>query len=592
MAHPMIRLWRYARAYQGSMKLASAFSILNKLFDIAPEILIGVLVDSVVKREGSWVARLGIVDVEDQLLVLAALTVVIWGCESLFQYLYSVRWRSVAQAVQHGLRIDLYEHVQKLPMRFFERGSSGDVLTILNEDVNQLERFLNEGVNDLIQVSFSSLAVAAIFFYLTPTVAVVALLPVPLILVGAFYFQRRLASRYLDVRAKASALTSVVNNNLAGIATIKAFVGESHELDRVRAKSQGYQDSNIETIAIASAITPVIRMAVLLGFVATLYVGGTKTLAGQLEVGAYSVLVFLTQRLLWPLTRLANMTDLYQRSAASAKRALDLLSEPLATRAPDQKRLPTPVRGELRFEGVELRYGDFWALRGIDLEISAGSSCALVGSTGSGKSSLLKLLLGFYSPSSGRIFLDGVDIESLDLKELRSSLGFVNQDVFLSDASVQDNIRYGSFTASREEVQNAARDAEAHEFIVEMPKGYESEVGERGQRLSGGQRQRLAIARALIKDPPILLLDEATSAVDNETEAAIQKSLAKVTKSRTTIMVAHRLSTIRFADLICVLEGGKIVERGNHAELMARQGRYHELWMLQSGEASSAVAMK
>lgn len=588
MTHPMIRLWRYARAFQPAMLLATLYSLLNKLFDIAPEILIGVLVDTVVRKESSWVAKLGIVDVHQQLLVLAGLTVVIWAFESLFQYLYSVRWRNVAQGIQHGLRVDLYDHVQNLPLAYFENASSGGVLTILNEDVNQLERFLNEGVNDLIQVSFSSLAVGAIFFYVTPAVAGVALLPVPLILIGAFYFQRKLASRYLDVREKASQLTGVISNNLAGMSTIKAFVGQSHELERVTKQSQRYQDANVKTIRVASAITPVIRMAVLVGFVATLYVGGIKTLAGELDVGSYSMLVFLTQRLLWPLTRLANMTDLYQRSSASAKRALDLLQEPVEPRPKSAKRFEAPVRGEIKISGLKLRYGDFWALRGVDLEVPAGSSCALVGSTGSGKSSLLKVLLGFYAPTQGQILLDNLDIQALDVDELRRCIGFVNQDPFLTDGTVAQNIGYGSFGASRSEVESAAESAEAMEFIKKLPKKFDSAVGERGQRLSGGQKQRLAIARALVKKPAILVFDEATSAVDNDTEAAIARSLAKVTKARTTIMVAHRLSTIRFADQICVMEQGQIVERGTHEELLAHAGRYLELWRLQTGERTSA----
>lgn len=580
----MIRLWRYARDFQPAMVLATLYSLLNKLFDIAPEILIGVLVDTVVRKESSWVAKLGVVDVHQQILVLAGLTVVIWAFESLFQYLYSVRWRNVAQGVQHGLRVDLYAHVQSLPLAYFENASSGGLLTILNEDVNQLERFLNEGVNDLIQVSFSSLAVGAIFFYLTPAVAGVALLPVPLILIGAFYFQRRLASRYLDVREKASLLTGVVSNNLAGISTIKAFVGQTHELERVTKHSQMYQDANVQTIRVASAITPVIRMAVLVGFVATLYVGGTMTLAGELDVGSYSMLVFLTQRLLWPLTRLANMTDLYQRSSASAKRALDLLQVPVEPRPSSARPLDTPVRGEIKIEGLKLRYGDFWALRGVDLQVPAGSSCALVGSTGSGKSSLLKVLLGFYAPTEGKILLDDQDLQTLDVDDLRRCIGFVNQDPFLTQGSIAQNIGYGSFDASRPEIEVAAANAEARAFIDQIPKGFDASVGERGQRLSGGQKQRLAIARALVKKPAVLVFDEATSAVDNDTEAAIARSLAKVTKSRTTIMVAHRLSTIRFADQICVMEQGRIIERGTHEELLARSGRYLQLWKLQTGE--------
>lgn len=586
--HPMLRLWRYARPFQRTIGVATVYSILNKLFDIAPEILIGVLVDTVVKREDSLVATFGIVEVEQQLLVLALLTVVIWVLESTFQYLYAVRWRTIAQGVQHGLRMDVVAHVHALPLSYFEDRSSGQVLSILNDDINQLERFLNEGANDLLQVTFSSLAVGAIFFFLTPGVAFVALIPVPLILIGAFAFQRRLAPRYAAVRERAAALNGILNNNLAGLATIKAFVGEAHEREMVRQASESYRHVNHEAIVVASAITPVIRIAVLVGFVATLFYGGLLTLEGSLEVGAYSVLVFLTQRLLWPLTRLAEMTDLYQRSSASAQRALDLLETPIGHTGGDQPWPHLPVRGEIRFDDVHLDYGDHQALRGISLAIPAGSTCAFVGSTGSGKSSLLKLLLGFREPTRGKIIIDEVDIATLDLTALRREIGFVNQDVYLVDGTVADNICYGTFDASRDAIVAAARAAEAHEFIDRLPQGYDTRVGERGQKLSGGQRQRLAIARALLKDPPMLVLDEATSAVDNETEAAIQRSLAAITRDRTTLLVAHRLSTIVHADQICVLEHGEIVERGTHDELLATSGHYAALWRLQTGQTRPA----
>ncbi|TPV96310.1 MAG: ABC transporter ATP-binding protein [Myxococcales bacterium FL481] len=587
--HPMLRLWRYARPFQRSMRIATLFSLLNKLFDIAPEILIGVLVDTVVKREHSLVADFGIVDVESQLLALAGLTVVIWTLESAFQYLHSVRWRNIAQGVQHGLRLDVYDHVQRLPLAYFEDRSSGQVLSIINDDINQLERFLNQGANDLIQVVFSSLAVGAIFFFLTPQVALVALVPVPLILVGAFYFQRRLAPRYAAVRQRAAALNGIISNNLAGLATIKAFVGERHELGVVQQASERYQRVNADAIRVASAITPVIRMAVLVGFVATLYYGGRLTLQGQLEVGAYSVLVFLTQRLLWPLTRLAEMTDLYQRSSASAQRALDLLDTRVAQAGGDQQWPHHPVRGEIRFDAVSLSYGEQPALRDVSLTVPAGSTCAFVGATGSGKTSLLKLLLGFRAPTSGRIFIDDVNVATLELAELRGVIGFVNQDVFLVDGSVADNIAYGTFGASWAAIEAAARAAEADAFVRRLPQGYETRVGERGQKLSGGQRQRVAIARAILKDPPLLVLDEATSAVDNETEAAIQRSLATITRDRTTLFVAHRLSTIVRADQICVLDRGEIVERGTHAELLDLNGQYAALWRLQTGQPESAA---
>ena len=582
--HPLRRLWRYADRRRRSIVLATLFSVANKMFDIAPEVLIGILVDTVVKRETSLLARLGVVNVEHQLLLLAGLTTLIWILESTFEYLYAVRWRNLAQYIQHDLRLDVYAHVQELPLSYFESKSSGQILSVINDDINQLERFLNGGANDLIQVGVSSVAVSVIFVVLTPQVALVALLPVPLILLGAFYFQKKLEPRYAEVRDRAGVLNGVVNNNLSGLATIKAFVAEKHEMAMVMGRSEDYQNANARAIRVASAITPVIRMGVLSGFVATLFFGGMLTLRGSLAVGAYSVLVFLTQRLLWPLTRLADMTDLYQRAMASTRRALDLLEAPIDVRDGTECWPAGELPGSIELEDVSLSYGDHPALRGVSLNVAPGTTLALVGSTGSGKSSLTKLLLRFYEPSAGRILIDGVDISTLKLSELRGAIGFVSQDVFLVDGTIAENVSYGSFDATRSQIEAAARAAEAHEFVEALPLGYDTRVGERGQKLSGGQRQRIAIARAILKNPRILVLDEATSAVDNETEAAIQRSLATITKERTTVIVAHRLSTIRHAHQICVLEGGRVVEQGTHEELVARGQRYAALWRLQTGE--------
>ena len=320
----------------------------------------------------------------------------------------------------------------------------------------------------------------------------------------------------------------------------------------------------------------------LAGFVATLLYGGWKTLDGELGVGSYSALVYLTQRLLWPLTRLADMTDLYQRAMASVNRVMDLIDAPLPPSP--RGRLPEPVRGEVQFDQVRLAYDARRVLHGIDLRVPAGHTVALVGPTGGGKSSLLRLLLGFVAPESGRVSVDGVDLAGLDPGDLRHHIGYVAQDPFLTDASIADNIAYGDPEPDRARIERAAALAQASEFIAALPEGYDSPVGERGSRLSGGQRQRIAIARALYRDPAILVLDEATSAVDNETEAAIQTALRALSRDRTTLVVAHRLSTVRHAHAIHVMEAGRIVESGSHDELVARGGAYAALWRLQTGE--------
>jgi ATP-binding cassette, subfamily B, bacterial len=392
------------------------------------------------------------------------------------------------------------------------------------------------------------------------------------------------------VRARVGDVSATLAGALGGIATIKAFTAEEREVERVRAASAAYVEDNDRAIRPSSAFIPLIRIAILFGFTAILVLGAFRALEGELEVGVFSTLIFITQRLLWPLTELGEVFDQYQRAMASTRRVLDLLE-----RQPEVRdgtgRLPDPVRGELAFEGITFAYPDGTAvLDGLDLHVPAGELHAVVGATGAGKSTLVKLLLRLYDVTAGAVRVDGVDVRDVPVVDLRRQFGLVSQDVFLQHGTVAENIRYGDPTASDEAVRTAARQAEAEEFIVRLPAGYETVVGERGQKLSGGQRQRLAIARAILRDPTVLVLDEATSAVDNETEAAIQRSLAHVARGRTTLVIAHRLSTIVAADRIHVLEGGRVVESGAHADLVAAGGRYAALWAVQTGAVAAAPA--
>ena len=587
-AHPLRRLFGFARPYRRDAVLGTIYSVLNKIFDVLPELLIGVAVDVVVNRKASFMARMGLVEPMHQLYALVGLTIAVWVFESLFEYLYALKWRGLAQNLQHDLRNAAYAHLQALPPDTIARERSGRLMALLNEDVNQIERFLNTGANDLIQVFCSSLLIGAVFFALTADLAVLALVPIPLILVGAFWFQRRLYPRYAAAREAAATVSSRLNNNLSGMATIQAYTAEDFEAEHVRGASDAFRARNSDAIRLSAAITPVIRMAVLFGFVATLLYGGWLTLNGKLGVGGYSALVYLTQRLLWPMTRLADMTDLYQRAMASVNRVMDLLETPLPARG--TQALAGVAKGALNFERVSFAYDGRAALREVSMQVPAGSTVALVGGTGGGKSTLLKLLLRFIDPGAGRILFDGLDIAALDPAALRRAIGYVAQEPFLTDGSVADNIAYGERQPDAAKVERAARAAEAHEFISALPQGYASAVGERGAQLSGGQRQRIALARALYREPAILVLDEATSAVDNETEAAIQRSLARIAHQRTTLIVAHRLSTVRHADAIHVLEAGRIVESGTHDQLIARGGAYAALWRLQTGEALELLA--
>ncbi|MCJ8149216.1 ABC transporter ATP-binding protein [Shinella sedimenti] len=581
--HPLRVLLSLVSEEKGRVVRAVAASVINKIFDVMPEILIGIALDVVVRGKDSFVAQVGITDPVHQLTLLGIATFLIWFGESLFEYFYQILWRGLAQDVQHRLRILCYDHAQHLPTSFYEENRSGDLVAVLNDDINQLERFLDRGANELIQTFAAVVLVGAVFFIVSPLIAVVAFTPVPAIIAGAFWFQRRAQARYDAVRARAGGLGARLTTNLQGLQTIRAFGAEARETAALSKESRAYVDANRAAIRVSSAFIPIIRMAILSGFLATFLIGGWLTLTGQMQVGAYGLLVFLTQRLLWPMTHLAEIADLYERAMASTRRILRLLDEP---RGEPHGAHDASVSGRFELEGVGFRYATSpGGVTDINLAIRAGETVALVGPTGSGKSTLIKLLGLFIRPQKGAIRLDGVPLADWSGERLRRSMAWVPQEVTLFSGSIADNIAYGKPSASREEVEAAARLAEADGFIRALPDGYESQIGEYGQKLSGGQRQRIALARALLIDPAILILDEATSAVDNETEAAIQRSLAKMKGKRTVILVAHRLSTVVHADAIHVMDDGRIIQSGPHDRLVECPGLYRTLWNIQTGHA-------
>ncbi len=560
-------------------------SVSKKILDIAPELLIGIAIDVIVSSEDSFVAGItGIDNRWHQLLILAALNFVVWLGESIAQYLLGVAWRTLAQDVQHEARIDAYENVQDLDLAYFDDASTGQLLSVLNDDVNQLERFLDEGANKIIQMVANVVGVALIFLFVSPLITLVAFAPIPIILLGSFKYQKRLVVLYDNVRAKVGELSSVLANNLSGITTIKAFNNENLELSRVAGISDDYRQANAAAIRLSSAFVPLIRVAILLGFTSTLLLGGWMAINGDIRLGSYSVLVFMTQRMLWPLTDLGSTFDTYQRAMASVRRILDLVDEKPQI-SDGAETIPADGIGRIDFRNVSFSYvPEAQVLEDISLVVPGGETHAIVGTTGSGKSTLIKLLLRLYAPTAGDICIDNMPIDEVSNASLRQHCGLVSQDVYLFAGTVRDNLAYGRQDATNEEVEAAARLGEAHDFISELPQGYDTLVGERGQKLSGGQRQRISIARAILRDPKILILDEATSSVDNETEAAIQRSLEIVSQGRTTVVIAHRLSTVRNANKIHVLDQGRISESGTHDELIERNGLYNSLWKVQTGQ--------
>tara|TARA_Y100000748_G_scaffold112921_1_gene94447 strand:- start:1216 stop:2976 length:1761 start_codon:yes stop_codon:yes gene_type:complete len=576
-------LFVYSQQLKTKAKRGIVYSILNKLFDLAPPVLIGVAIDIVVEGNESFLASLGVGDRRRQLVVLAILTFIIWGLESLFDYLSAVTWRGISQDIEHNLRTETFQNVLGLDMKYFENKSSGRLMAILNDDVNQLERFLDTGANKLLQTATTVIVIGGTFLYISPLIATFAFIPIPIIIFGSFKFTTTIATRYERIRESIETLNSNLSNSISGILNVKSFTRETKELQRIDISSNEVRSANYHAIKLSAAFIPIIRVAILFGFTATLIIGGFLALDGEIKVATYSVLLFITQRLLWPLTELGDTFDLYQRAMASFNRIFSLKNE-----TPDIKNGTKEFKKldeNITLENVTFAYVDnFDVLNNVDLTINAGQTTAIVGSTGSGKSTLIKLLLRLYEINNGSINFDSTNLKDLELSSLREKIGLVSQDVFLFEGTVIENIAYGDLNAPESEVWNAAQKSEADVFINKLPQKEKTIVGERGQKLSGGQRQRISIARAILKNPDILILDEATSSVDNETEAAIQRSLDILKQDRTVIVIAHRLSTVRNADIIYVLENGNVVESGNHESLLETNGVYSKLWSVQTGE--------
>ncbi|WP_247003914.1 ABC transporter ATP-binding protein [Halosolutus gelatinilyticus] len=621
--NPMKRLFfEYGRNYLGPATVGIVASIFARLLDLVPPILLGFAVDAIFKAENGkeftdiWFVPTEYIpgNEEGQLLLTVGLIAGAFFGAALFHWVRNWGFNAFAQNIQHDIRTDTYDKMQRLNMDFFADKQTGEMMSILSNDVNRLERFLNDGMNSLFRLVVMVVGIAGVLFYYNWQLALVALLPVPLIALFTYYFIRIIQPKYAEVRSTVGRVNSRLENNLGGITVIKSSNTESYESDRVEDVSRDYFDANWDAIETRIKFFPGLRVLAGIGFVATFLIGGLWVLSAEgqapwiftepLVLGEFVTFILLTQRFIWPMAQFGQIVNMYQRARASSARTFGLMDEPARiAEGPDAADLEITA-GRVEYDDVTFSYdsesrgasdqsteeqrdsGDETEVivEGIDVTVEGGETLALVGPTGAGKSTVLKLLLRLYDVDEGAIRIDGQDIRDVTLPSLRQAIGYVGQDTFLFYGTVEENIRYGSFDADREEVIEAAKMAEAHEFIENLPEGYDTEVGERGVKLSGGQRQRISIARAILKDPEVLVLDEATSDVDTETEMLIQRSIDDLAADRTTFAIAHRLSTIKDADTILVLEGGEIVERGTHDELLANGGLYSHLWGVQAGE--------
>lgn len=502
---------------------------------------------------------------------------------------------ALEQNVVFDLRRDLYARLQRLPVGWFDQRSSGDLATRVLEDVNGVERLLIDGTEQGTVAVLSLVGGLTVLFLSQAKLATVALLPIPLLAGGAWWYTRTAHRRYRAQRQASAAMNSLLLDNLQGVRQIKSFGREEFEDQRFADRADALRRGSLTVMKVWAGYSPAMSFAAATGTVAVLYVGGHQVLAGQLTLGGLVKFMGYLALLYDPIGRLHTLNQMLSSARASGERLFDVFDtamEPEDGRHPDlQKSLERAPAPTIAYENVGASYdGRRKILEGVSFVAGPGEVVALVGPTGAGKSTLVNLLPRFYEMVSGQITIDGREIRNFSLAELRNKVAVVSQEPFLFNGTLRENILYGRLDATTADVEAAARSANCHEFIRRLPDGYDSKVGERGIRLSVGEKQRVSIARALLKDAPILILDEATASVDTATEKSIQEALERLMDRRTSLVIAHRLGTIRRADLILVLNAGKIVERGNHEELLAVNGLYHRLWTVQSA-ADALVAL-
>jgi ATP-binding cassette subfamily B protein len=607
---PMRRL---ARTYGTSRKEWFVVGLLGNLVaqfaSLAPPVVLGAAIDGVLRGgtftlplvPAGWIPN----STDGQFLFAVGVIGGAFLVTALATWLYGVAANEFAHGVMHDVRVDCFEKMQALDMAFFDDKQTGEVMSILSSDTENLEMFLDNALTNSVRLGAMVLGIAGVLLYLNPVLAAVTLIIVPGMLVFTVWFMRAAEPRYAARRASVGNLNTRLENAISGVELTKTTASEPYETGRVRDASYRLYEDTMSMLRLAYFYRPGMELLAGVAFVATFGVGGYWLVYGppfgvgrELEIGTFVTFVFLTQRFVTPLAEVSNIVDQYENAKASSERVFGLMDIPARVRTREDATDLVDPEGRVEYDGVSFAYdgtpgraddtdgrGEETVLRDISMQAEPGETIGVVGPTGAGKSTLLKLLLRLYDVDEGRIEIDGHDVRDVSIESLRDAVGYVGQDTFLFDGTIAENIEYGRFGASDEAVREAAEAAEAHEFISNLPDGYETRVGERGVKLSGGQRQRISIARVVLQDPAVLVLDEATSAVDTKTEYLIQKSLDALSEDRTAFVIAHRLSTVKDADGIVVLDDGEIVERGTHEELLDQDGLYAGLWAVQAGDA-------
>nr|BAP05577.1 CalU [uncultured Candidatus Entotheonella sp.] len=570
---------------------ATGLTSLSTIFSLTPPITLGLIMATAVSGGLPFLSGLGLSQL-GQIGLLSGVFVGANMANTFSEYHAKMAWQQYASTIEHELRVKAYSHVQHLDMAYLDHESSGQILSVIHDDSVKIREFLGQLPDSVIDRLTTFVLGGLFLIYISPVSFLLSLVPLPVMMFIYRRYHKQIAKRYMEQGEKQQAMRKLLSNNLSGMPTIKGFSREDYEQQRLMDSSSELQHSTTAAFADAMRYADITKFAMVAGLGLPIIYAGSLMIMGKISVTVFMLQSFIMPKMIGAMGGLDHDYDLYQSSTAASKRLSQILSVQPKIRNGAQHIDLASVHGDLRFEEISFSYpGANELFENFHLHIPARSSVALVGTTGSGKSTLTRLLLRFYEINGGRVLLDEMDICDLDFNDLRQVIGLVSQDVFLFHGTIYENIHYGRLDATMEEVMAAAKMAEALHFIEALPDGFDTIVGERGQMLSGGQRQRISIARVILKNPPILILDEATSSVDNETEAAIQHSISLLAKDRSTIVIAHRLSTVRHLDQLYLIDHGQVIEAGTHEQLLEMDKTYAALWKLQMGERPEAQGL-
>ena len=578
------QLWRiipFIKPYKKRFFLGIGANAVARACDLLPFVAMGLLTDAVLRGEIS--------EIED-FAWYGALIIASFTGLAISQGISNYSWETLAQYLQHDIRMKAFDSLIKMEMRYFEDRQTGDIMSVLSADVNQLENFLSDASTSIIRIFVTFSAAFVILMWMSWKLTIVLFVPIAFIMPLVYFFSTRIQRRYREARQSFGDINSVLANNISGMGVVQAYNAQSYEAQRVGVESGSYMDAAIKATVVRNRFLPGIYVIAGLAFGALATVGGWLVGTGEISPGQYVTFLLMSTRMSMPLFILGMLVNQIQKSEASARRVFAMVD--LEATIIDKEGAEDLVgkAEDITFEDVHFGYpGGNKVLNGVSFSLAKNQSVGIVGPTGAGKSTIVKLLLRYYEPDGGKALMNDTDLQDLTLASMRQQIGYVSQDVYLFHGTVRENITYSDQSASKEEIEDAARLAGAHEFIESFKIGYDTIVGDRGVKLSGGQRQRISLARAILRKPALLILDEATSSVDTRTEEIIQRNLNQFKDGRMTVAVAHRLSTIRDADVILVLVEGVVVEQGTHDDLLSKDGVYADLWAVQTGDLENTT---